>query len=69
VGTELAREIRLLRPDIPIILMSGHGGAALAQRAAAIGVKEVLHKPLQRVDLAEALAHAVSHDASGARFV
>jgi len=60
VGTELAREIRLLRPDIPIILMSGYGGAALAQRAAAIGVKEVLHKPLQRVDLAEALAQAVS---------
>jgi signal transduction histidine kinase len=60
VGTELAREIRLLRPDIPIILMSGHAGAALAQRAAAIGVKEVLHKPLQRVDLAEALAQAVS---------
>jgi FixJ family two-component response regulator len=49
--------------------MSGHGGAALAQRAAAIGVKEVLHKPLQRVDLAEALAHAVTPDASGARFV
>jgi CheY-like chemotaxis protein len=24
VGTELAREIRLLRPDIPVILMSGH---------------------------------------------
>jgi signal transduction histidine kinase/CheY-like chemotaxis protein len=60
VGTELAREIRLLRPDVPIILMSGHGGAALAQRAAAIGVKEVLHKPLQRVDLADALAQAVS---------
>jgi signal transduction histidine kinase/CheY-like chemotaxis protein len=69
VGTELAREIRLLRPDIPVILMSGHGGAALAQRAAAIGVKEVLHKPLQRVDLAEALAHAVPYDASGARVI
>jgi signal transduction histidine kinase/ActR/RegA family two-component response regulator len=60
VGTELAREIRLLRPAVPVILMSGHGGAALAQRAAAIGVKEVLHKPLQRADLAEALARAVS---------
>ncbi len=61
VGTELAREIRLLRPDIPIILMSGHGGAPLAQRAAAIGVSEVLHKPLQRVDLAEALDRALAH--------
>ncbi len=61
VGTELAREIRLLRPDVPIILMSGHGGAALTHRAAAIGVKEVLHKPLQRVDLAEALARTLKH--------
>ena len=60
VGTELAREIRLLRPDVPIILMSGHGGAALAHRAAAIGVKEVLHKPLQRADLAESLARALA---------
>jgi PAS domain S-box-containing protein len=61
VGTELAREIRLLRPDVPIILMSGHGGAALEERAAAIGAREVLHKPLQRVDLAEALARALGH--------
>jgi CheY-like chemotaxis protein len=61
VGIELAREIRLLRPDVPIILMSGHGGTALMHRAAAIGVKEVLHKPLQRVDLAEALARALKH--------
>ena len=61
VGTELAREIRLLRPGIPIILMSGHGGASLAQQAAAIGVKEVLHKPLQRVDIAESLARALGH--------
>lgn len=65
VGTELACEIRLLRPDIPIILMSGHGGARLAQRAAAIGVREVLHKPLQRVDLAEALDRAFQMQTSG----
>jgi PAS domain S-box-containing protein len=61
VGTELAREIRLLRPDVPIILMSGHGGAPLEHRAAAIGVREVLHKPLQRVDLAESLARALDY--------
>jgi PAS domain S-box-containing protein len=56
VGIELAREIRRVRPDIPIILMSGHGGVPLANRAAGIGVNEVLHKPLQRGDLAEAFA-------------
>jgi PAS domain S-box-containing protein len=55
-GTELAREIRRIRPDVPIILMSGHGGAQLVDRAAGIGVNEVLHKPLQRSDLAESFA-------------
>jgi PAS domain S-box-containing protein len=58
-GTALAREIRRLRPDIPIVLMSGHGGAQLARQAAAIGVTEVLNKPLRRRDLAEALARAL----------
>jgi PAS domain S-box-containing protein len=61
VGTELAREIRRLRPDVPIVLMSGHGGAPLAHRAQVIGVTEVLHKPLQRADLAESLARALGH--------
>jgi DNA-binding NtrC family response regulator len=56
IGTELASEIRRIRPDVPIILMSGHGGPQLAMRAAAIGVNEVLRKPLQRRDLAESLA-------------
>jgi PAS domain S-box-containing protein len=56
VGIELAREIRRIRSDVPIILMSGHGGIPLANRAADIGVNEVLHKPLQRGDLAESFA-------------
>jgi PAS domain S-box-containing protein len=56
VGTELAREIRGLRHAVPILLMSGYGGAQLASRAAEIGVNEVLRKPLHRSDLAEALA-------------
>ena len=65
IGTELAREARLIRPSIPIILMSGHGGAALANRAAAMGVNEVLHKPLQRADLAESLARALDPGSRG----
>ena len=59
MGTQLAVEIRQLRPTIPIVLMSGHGGAQLAQLAAAIGVQEVLRKPLQRRDLAESLARVL----------
>ena len=37
-GTELAREIRQLRPDILIILMSGYHGRQLSERAQAVGV-------------------------------
>jgi CheY-like chemotaxis protein len=59
VGTELASEIRKLGSTIPIILMSGHGGSQLEKRAAAIGVSEVLHKPLQRRDLAESLSRVL----------
>jgi CheY-like chemotaxis protein len=58
-GTELAREIRLHRPNIPIILMSGYGGTQLANRAADSGVIEVLRKPLRRRDLAESLARVL----------
>jgi len=52
-GTDLAREIVLLRPDIPIVLMSGFGGSQLHERAQAAGIRELLRKPLQRKDLAD----------------
>ena len=54
-GTDLAREFRLLRPDVPIVLMSGYSGTQLHERAHAIGIREVLHKPLQSKDIAECL--------------
>jgi CheY-like chemotaxis protein len=53
VGTDLARQIRLLRTDIPIVLMSGYSGPQLLERARAIGISEVLRKPLQSRDIAE----------------
>ena len=59
VGTELVHEIRQIQSDLPIILMSGHGGARLTRRAATIGAQEVLRKPLQGRDLAEALARVL----------
>ncbi len=63
VGTELAHEIRRIQPTLPIILMSGHGGAQLAQRAAAVGAQEVLRKPLRGRDLAESLARVLGSPA------
>jgi PAS domain S-box-containing protein len=59
VGSGLAQEIRQLHPTLPIILMSGHGGPQLTQRAAAVGAREVLRKPLQGRDLAQSVARAL----------
>jgi CheY-like chemotaxis protein/two-component sensor histidine kinase len=58
-GTELAREIRQLRADISVILMSGYTGTQLSERARAAGVTHVLRKPLVRRDIAEAVARAL----------
>ena len=55
IGTDLARQIALLRPDVPIVLMSGYSGPQLHDRANAIGIREILHKPLQSKDIAECL--------------
>jgi PAS domain S-box-containing protein len=59
IGTELARELRRLRPDLDVVLMSGYSGAQLLERARTVGVREVLRKPLQNRDLAECLGRIV----------
>jgi len=58
-GSELALEIRKIRPDIPIVLMSGYVTSALSTRARDAGVVEVLNKPLVRRDIARSLAGAL----------
>lgn len=59
-GIDLARKIRSLRADIPIILMSGYGGTRLAEYANSAGIYNILHKPLQSHDIAESLARVLS---------
>lgn len=58
-GTELADRVRRLRPDLPVLLLSGYGGPQLEARAREAGVRDVLSKPLQAGTLARALAAAL----------
>jgi PAS domain S-box-containing protein len=58
-GSELAVRIHEIRPDIPIVLMSGFTSAALVARAREAGVIEVLAKPLVTRDIARCLASAL----------
>jgi CheY-like chemotaxis protein len=59
-GIALADEIMQLRPDVPIVLMSGFAGAQLHDRSRALGIRELLRKPLQRKDIAECLGRILS---------
>jgi CheY-like chemotaxis protein len=64
-GSGLAREIRRIRADIPIIIMSGYVHSVDGAVARSAGVSEILRKPLQSRDIAEALARALAKSAGG----
>lgn len=57
-GSQLAEQIRALRCDVPIVLMSGYAAAPLAARAFGIGAVDVLNKPLLAHDIARCLERA-----------
>jgi PAS domain S-box-containing protein len=52
-GDRLAREILSIRPDIPIILCTGFSQVVSSEQARAIGIKEMVMKPLTVRNLAE----------------
>jgi PAS domain S-box-containing protein len=58
-GSELTIEIRKIRPNIPVVLMSGYVTPALSARAQDAGVIEVLAKPLVSREIARSLASAL----------
>lgn len=66
-GVELARYIRARRPEIPILLCTGFGGAVDAMAAKAIGIARVINKPFQRQELSEAIEEALGKNAPPAK--
>ena len=57
-GSQMAQQIRRIRPDIPILLMSGYVGPNIAALARQANVNDLLPKPLVSRDIAKALAKA-----------
>jgi PAS domain S-box-containing protein len=51
-GTDLARRMLQIRPDLPIILCTGYSTLIFEEQAKAIGIRAFLLKPLARKDLA-----------------
>ncbi len=54
-GSKLAGALLAVRPDIPIILCTGHSETISPEKAGKLGIREFLMKPLDRRQLAEAV--------------
>ncbi|RJS19130.1 sigma-54-dependent Fis family transcriptional regulator [Corallococcus sp. H22C18031201] len=60
--TVLAR-LTELKPDLPVIMMSGHGTIDTAVKATQLGARDFLEKPIARDRLLVALRNALKHQA------
>ena len=58
-GVELISALRALRPDIPVVMVSGYLGAGIDRRARDAGADALLRKPLVTAELASAMARAL----------
>jgi YesN/AraC family two-component response regulator len=58
-GAVLAREVLSIRPDIPIILCSGFSEQMNTEKAASLGIREYLIKPVTKSSLAQSIRMAL----------
>jgi len=58
-GHQLAIEAMIERPDLPVLLVTGHSAAVDEQQALALGIKAFLRKPVPRIDLLNAVKNAL----------
>jgi CheY-like chemotaxis protein len=61
-GLEVAREVAAVRPELPVILFSGHIDEELRRRAGEVGVRELLGK----LDAPDELTAAIDRLTAGA---
>ena len=54
-GIRLAQRLVAIRPDMPVILSTGFSDAMTREELAENGIREILHKPITRGDLANTI--------------
>jgi signal transduction histidine kinase len=64
VGTELSRQILEIKPDLPIILCTGHSDKVNLNIAKEIGIKEYRIKPVPGLDLAKIVRQLLDESSS-----
>jgi DNA-binding response OmpR family regulator len=58
-GLETLRRLKEIRPDLPVIIVSGQDARATLARALALGASDFLHKPFAAEDLEAAVRGAL----------
>jgi two-component system cell cycle sensor histidine kinase/response regulator CckA len=64
-GLEVARALRGLRPDLPVVLMSGFSVLDVTQQSAGLGITGFVQKPFAVSDLLAAVRHALGQRREG----
>lgn len=58
-GMALAEEVRKIRPQLPVVLCTGHSDAVSPESLASAGIEAFLMKPLTRAEMARAVREAL----------
>lgn len=66
-GIELLRRVRDVKPDLPVIVITGHGDISLAVEAMKIGAVDFLEKPFDDDLLLAAVRSALNSDADATK--
>ena len=57
-GIELLQRVRAIRPDMPVIIITGHGDVPIAVEAMKLGAADFIEKPYDDDRLVRAVEHA-----------
>jgi len=58
-GVDLGYEMMKIRKDIPVILYSGFNDMSLESKAKAVGIREIVMKPVTKAGIAEAIRRSL----------
>lgn len=64
MGTQMAKEMLKIEPDIPIILCTGFSEKINSQGATEIGIKKYIEKPLNTQELGKAIREVLDEKAA-----
>jgi two-component system, LuxR family, response regulator FixJ len=62
-GIDLLKRVKQVNPDLPVIVITGHGDIALAVEAMKIGAIDFLEKPFDDDNLLDAVRRALDREA------